>query len=513
MIWGLALIAAFSGMLLFRDRLDKAHVALGFLLIVLGGSARGGRALGLTLAAVAFLVFNWFFVEPHGTLIVANPLDWLVLVTFLITSIVAAQLLSVARAETLAASRRADEVDRLAALGAETLNAGRAEDALTAIASVVRSTLGVTVCEVYLRSDDGALTIAARDGPIGDTQPPNLTHARLVQWVAEHGSGATERADGTIRVAWERDDTTTLPAVNLDLTDARAVLLPLRVRDRTVGVMRIAASDAFSLDSAQWRFVNALSYYAALGAERVRLTREAGNAEALREADRLKDALIASVSHDLRTPLTTIKALAHDLRSLGDDRVETIELEADRLNRFVADLLDLSRLSAGSLPLRIELNAVDDLVGVVIQQTLGIMKDRHLDVALDGDPAQLFARFDLVHSVRVLVNLIENACKYSPAGAPIVMRVRREGAMIALSVADQGPGVPASERTRIFAPFYRPDGVPADSGSAGLGLSIARRLAEAQGGHLEYEHMQPVGSTFTLRLPAADIEEVASESL
>jgi len=336
---------------------------------------------------------------------------------------------------------------------------------------------------------------------------------RLVEWVAERGTPAVERDDGTIRVAWDRDEVARLPAVDLDLSDARAVLLPLRVRDRTVGVMRITASETVRLDPAQWRFLNALSYYAALGAERVRLTAEAQHAEALRESDRLKDALIASVSHDLRTPLTTIKALAHDLRSLGDDRVETIEQEADRLNRFVVDLLDLSRLSAGSLPLRIELNAVDDLIGVVIQQTQGIMNGRRLDVSLDADAALLFARFDLVHSVRVLVNLIENACKYSPAGAPIVLRVRRDGYLLAIEVSDEGPGVPETERERIFAPFYRPAGVPADSGSAGLGLSIARRLADAQHGRLTYQPRAGGGSTFTLWLPAADIEEVTSGSL
>ena len=504
---------ACATMILFRDRLDKAHVALVFLLVVLGGSAKGGRGLGLALAGVAFLLLNWFFLPPHGTLTVTNPLDWLVLGTFLITSIIAAQLLSRARAEADAASRRADEVDRLAALGAETLNVGRAEDALTAIASVVRSTLGVAACEIYLRTEGaGGMSLVARDGSI-DEEPPTPTVMRLVEWVAERGTSATERDDGTIRVAWDRDEAARLPAVDLDLSDARAVLLPLGVRDRTVGVMRITASETVRLDPAQWRFLNALSYYAALGAERVRLTGEAQHAEALRETDRLKDALIASVSHDLRTPLTTIKALAHDLRSLGDDRVETIEQEADRLNRFVADLLDLSRLSAGSLPLRIELNAVDDLIGVVIQQTLGIMNGRRLDVSLDADAALLFARFDLVHSVRVLVNLIENACKYSPAGAPIVLRVRRDGHLLAIEVSDEGPGVPETERERIFAPFYRPDGVPADSGSAGLGLSIARRLAEAQRGRLTYQPIAGGGSTFTLWLPAADIEEVTSESL
>ena len=499
-------------MLLVRDRLDKAHVALVFLLVILGGSAKGGRAIGLTLAGAAFLLFNWFFVPPYGTLTVTNPLDWVVLGTFLITSVVAAQLLAVARTEADAASRRADEVDRLAALGAETLNAARAEDAMLAIAAVVRSTLEMTACELYLRTDTGGVALVARDGRAGDA-PPAEVAMRLVEWVARHGTAAMEREDGTLRVAWQRDDDAQLPAVELDPSDASAVLLPLRVQDRTVGVLRMTSSGGVRLDPAQRRFLNALSYYAALGAERVRLSAQAEHAEALRETDRLKDALIASVSHDLRTPLTTIKALAHDLRSLGDDRVETIEQEADRLNRLVADLLDLSRLTAGSLPLRIEVNAVDDLIGVVIQQTQGIMAARRLDVSLDANATLLVARFDLVHSARILVNLIENACKYSPAGAPILLRVHREGARVALEVSDEGPGVSPVEAERIFEPFHRPAGVAPDAGSAGLGLSIARRLAEAQGGQLTYRPRDTGGSTFTLWLPAADLAEAASESL
>ena len=513
MLWVLALAASCGAMLIVRDRLDKAHVALVFLLVVLGGSAKGGRDIGLSLAGLAFLLFNWFFVPPYGTLTVTDPLDWLVLGTFLITSVVAAQLLSVARAEADAARRRADEIDRLAALGAETLNVGRAEDALLAIAAVVRSTLGMTVCELYLRTADaGAVLLVARDGAPDDghRDPPSMP---LVEWVAQHGIAAMERSDGTVRVAWQRNDDARLPAVELDISDASVLLLPLRVRDRTVGVLRMAASSGMRLDAGQRRFLNALSYYAALGAERVRLSAEAEHAAALREADRLKDALIASVSHDLRTPLTTIKALAHDLRSLGDERVETIEQEADRLNRFVANLLDLSRLAAGSLPLRIEMNAVDDLIGVVIQQTHGILKERRLDVSLGPDATLLVARFDLVHSARILVNLIENACRYSTAGAPITLRAARDGPMIVIEVSDEGPGVSDAEAERIFAPFYRPAGAAPDAGSAGLGLSIARRLAEAQHGALTCGRREGGGSTFTLRLPAADIGDVTAGSL
>ncbi|HEX5829980.1 MAG TPA: DUF4118 domain-containing protein, partial [Gemmatimonadaceae bacterium] len=150
-LWLLVLGAVTAALLAGRGRLDKAHVALLFLLVVLGGSAAGGRALGVMLAGAAFLAFNLFFLPPYHTLAIADPLDLVVLLAFLVTGIVAAQLLYRAQAEAADARRRAAEVDRLAALGAETLSAGRAEEALAAIARVIRATLGVAECEVRTR--------------------------------------------------------------------------------------------------------------------------------------------------------------------------------------------------------------------------------------------------------------------------------------------------------------------------------------------------------------------------
>ncbi len=350
----MALAACAAAMVAIRPRLGSAHVALLLLMIVLFGSAAHGRTVGLWLATLSFLVFDVLFIPPYGTLAVRDPFDWIVLVVFLATSVVAAQLLARAQAQALAAESRAAEVDRLSA-------------------------------------------------------------------------------------------------------------------------------------------------------ERVRLIAEAQHAEALREADRLKDALLASVSHDLRTPLTTIKALAHDLGQLGDERAEIIEHEADRLNRVVTDLLELSRLNAGALAIRVEVNAVDDLFGSLLQQVEPALPDRHFDVRLPTDDPVLVGRFDLAHTLRILVNLVENAAKYSPPDSPIEIAAVRDGAALRLDVSDRGPGIPEAEADRVFEPFYRPTGSPPDIGGAGLGLSIARRLAEAQQGRLTYRPRPGGGSVFTLTLPAAQL--------
>lgn len=335
-VWALAffsLAAAALILLAFRSHVDKVHVALVFLLVVLGSSAWGGRVLGVAVALTAFLLFDWFFLPPQYTLLLSNPLDWVVLVTFLITSFVAAELLYRARAE---------------------------------------------------------------------------------------------------RAAVER-------------------------------------------------------------------------AEALREADKLKDALLASLSHDLRTPLTTIKGLAHELQSIGDERTLIIEEQADRLNRLVTDLLDVARLDAGALPLDIQVNAADDLLGAVVQHVSGRLDQDRLKVALD-DPSELsLGRFDFVHSLRILTNLVDNALKYAPVATSVEVSGGLENGELVFRVADRGSGIPAGDRDRIFTPFYRPSGRNPDTGSAGLGLSIARRLAEAQRGSLRYNDRPGGGAMFELRLPSSNI--------
>jgi two-component system sensor histidine kinase KdpD len=530
LVWLGALTLVTAGMLAVRTSLDKAHVALAYLLLVLGASSRGGRALGLTLAVASFLCFNFFFLPPYHTLVIGDPLDWLVLGAFLVTGAVAAQLLDRAQSEAAAAQRRTAEVDRLSALGAETLNAGRADEALAAIAGVIRTTLGVARCDIYLRDEarhtvtlaassrsDGPRTAGPSDDAERQEQHARLLGlpggARLVDWVAESGRAAVERVDGTVRVAVVPDgaEPVTAEALGLDPSGARTLLLPLRVRDRTVGVLRVEHADALALDGPQRRFLEALSYYAALGVERVRLVAVAEHADALRQADELKNALLASVSHDLRTPLTTIKALAHAIATGGDDRAVTIEEESDRLNRFVADLLDLSRIAGGALVVVPEVNAVEDLLGAALQRVSGALNGRTLDVSLGAGEPMLVGRFDFAHSLRILVNLIENALKYSPPGSAIELRAHRDGDALELTVADRGPGVPAPERERIFEPFYRPVGGPPDTGGAGLGLSIARRLAEAQGGSVRYEPRDGGGSSFVVRLPAADLTDTEAE--
>ncbi len=441
------LILLTTAMVAARAYLDKAHVALLFLLVVLGASSAGGRILGFSVSVAAFLSLNFFFLPPIGTLTIAHPMDLVVLGAFLVTSLVAAQLLHRANREALEARERAAEIDRLAALGAETLNAADARDGLGAIVGVIQSILGVEYCDVI--------------------EAPAMASSA-------HGGG-----------------------------DGRELLLPLRVRDTTVGTLRITDSRGIALSPERRRLLDALLYYAALGVERVRLTEMAERAEAQGRMESLRSALLASVSHDLRTPLTSIKGIAHEIASGGDPQAAAeIEAAADRLNALIGDMLELSRIQAGAVRTPTAVETIDDLVGVALQQARAVLKERL--VAIDGTEEILSGRFAFTDALRVLVNLLENAAKYSPAGLPIDLCIRREGAKITLAVMDRGPGVPEDDRERIFEPFQRLHNTPSDTGGTGLGLSIARGLAATLGGAVRYEPREGGGSVFIFELPAAD---------
>jgi two-component system sensor histidine kinase KdpD len=497
LFWFGVLLVVGGMMLAVRAQLDKAHVALAFLLVVLGASSAAGRTLGVAVAGVAFLGFNFFFLPPYDTLVIANPLDWLVLLAFLVTGVVAAQLLEGQRNEAESARRRAEEIDRLATLGAETLNAARAEEALDAIATVIRQAMAADACEIFLREEGDTLRLAGRS-PASTTA---TTQSGLLLYLVHHAEATAERADGTLSLVAGALDVTQHDVAAL--AELRALGIPLSVRGHIVGALRLSANTPFTLSSDQRRVLSALSYYAALGTERVRLANAEEEAESLRRADRLKDALLASVSHDLRTPLTAIKGIAHEIWHGGDpERAYTIEQEADRLSALVSDLLELSQLNAGSLRVVALLNTADEVVGAALDRVEAAHGTGRIQAHIANEHGILVGTFDFAHTMRALTNLLENAVKYSPANAPVTLRAWREGGRLRFAVDDTGPGVAPGDEEKIFEPFYRGVRVPDGVRGTGLGLSIARQLAEAQQGSLRYERRDGGGSRFVLDLPA-----------
>jgi two-component system sensor histidine kinase KdpD len=476
------------------------HVALAMLLIVLGGSVAGGRALGFTLACLSFAALDYYFQPPYDLLSVGKPLDGVVLVAFLAASGVTTHLLTRAQQEAEAARLRASEVESLSRLGAATLRYADPEDALRAIRTLVHDTIGATDCEILPCDPANGLTASdALDGVGG-----RMSHALVAaQCASTEGACVSRNDDGECIV---HGDVASLAAGTTTLT-TRVLALPLRAEERTIGVLVVYGEPALVLDAPRRRLLAALTYYAALGIERMRLVREAAHSESLRAANRAKDQILASVSHDLRTPLTTIKVLAQGAVSRGEPSAGAIVEQADRLERMVRDLLELSRLRAGSFAVTPEMNMAEDLIGAAVRQAQGMLNGRAIVPHVDLTSPALVGVFDFVHTLRILGNLIDNALRYTPPGGVVDLRVTREDTELVFTVADRGAGVAPHERDRIFDAFYRPAGATPDTGHAGLGLSIARTLAELQGGTLTYSLRAGGGSEFVLRLPAADLND------
>jgi len=498
----LGMLVVVAGIMLWvRGDIDQSHVSLTLLLVVLGGSAGGGRPLGYALAVLGFLIIDYFFQPPYDLISVDKPLDWVVLGAFLAAAFVATELLMRAREESAAARSRGDEIESLSLIGSQTLRFARPEDALLAITQLVQGTLHSRRTAVWLFDETGGLAPVAASGVDAIDGEATRLEIVAVDDAEERAShAAAELPDGSVL----RGPLDRVAASHFIVS----LIVPLTVESRRLGLMYIRRhGEPRELDAPARRFLSAIGYYAALGADRLRLAREMERANALREESRAKDEVLATVSHDLRTPLTTIKLLAQRATARGEASGESIEAEVDRLADLVTNVLDLSRIRAGGVRLDVELNTAEDLVGAAIRRTAGIAQDRSIVPYLDFDSPALTGRFDFVQSLRIVGNLVDNALRYAGPGGEVEVHATREGPWLAIRVADRGPGIPVAERERIFEPFYRPKSESPDVGHAGLGLSIAKRLAELQGGRLTFEPRFGGGSVFTLHLPAAEAPE------
>ena len=403
-----------------------------------------GLAFALPVSIASMLAFNWFFLPPTHTLTLADSENWFALAVYLGTAVVVSELAARSRRRAAAAEQRERESALLAELARELLRGRGLDEELDAIASRAARVMGVPEASIELGTHHPA---------------PNRSPFRLE---------VADRAIGTISVPGGADP--------------------------DVGVRQ--------------RFLPALAALLAVAIDREGLEREALEAETLRRSDLVKTALLRAVSHDLRSPLTGVRtaigALRNpDLKLSANDRaelLETIELESQRLDRLVGDLLDLSRLEAGSAPPAPEVWALDDIVRDAIE-AVGA-KD---GVVLAGESP--LVDVDAGQIQRVLANLLENAIKFSPPDTAVHVRITATRREAIVRVTDQGPGLAESELDRVFEPFYRAGAEPGAerSGGAGLGLAIARGFAEANGGRVWAESRPGQGASFALALPVVEV--------
>jgi two-component system, OmpR family, sensor histidine kinase KdpD len=395
-------------------------------------------AIGVSVASM--LAFNFFFLPPVHTFTLRQSENWVALAVYLFTAVVVSGLAARARRRADDAEQREREASLLAEIATHLLEGFDLDDKLEWIGARAAEVLGVPSAQIEL-------------GELRRPAPGRSPHQLSV--------GAT-----------------------------------------AVGTLYTDEQTRSTLD-VQRRFLPALASLLAVASERQRLTREALEAEALRRSDTVKTAILRAVSHDLRSPLTAIATAVGSLRNrqlrLKDaDRaglLETIDLEQHRLNRLVANLLEMSRLEAGAARSQVELWTVDELIRQAIDD---VGADGRLRVT--GADTHL-VRVDAAQIERVLANLLENALKFSPPDGPVQIRVTATRAEVIVRIVDQGPGIPEPDLERVFEPFYRRTG---ERTGAGLGLAIARGFAQANGARLWAESRPDQGATLALALPTVD---------
>jgi two-component system, OmpR family, sensor histidine kinase KdpD len=460
------------------------NLSMVFLMAVLCSAVTWGLGPSILASILSLLVYDFFFVEPIFTFTVANPQDILALVIFLITAVLASNLAARVRYQADAAKHREARTAALYALSRQIAGAAGLNDMLRAIVAQVSKILGAKVVILLPEADQ----LRLRAGYPTDTQLTAAEQAAAT-WAWQHNQTAGRGTD-------------TLPG-------GEWYYLPLGTAQGTVGVLGLqfeAPEVVISPD--QRRLLDALAGQAAVAIERTRLVREMMRARLLTETERLRDALLSTISHDLRTPLVSIIGAVSSLLTYGatydenarQELLLTIQEEAERLNRFVSNLLDMMRLESRAIALKREWVEIGDVIGTALSRLARSLGQHQLVVQVDPDLPML--RLDFVLIEHVLVNLIENAAKYSPPQTTIRVRARREGQSIAVEVADEGIGVPAGERERIFDKFYRVQRGDRQGAGTGLGLSICKGIVEAHGGHIAATSPgQGQGAVFTVTFP------------
>jgi two-component system, OmpR family, sensor histidine kinase KdpD len=493
-----------------------ANVSMLYLIVVLAAATLLGRGPAILASVAAFLTFDWLFTSPRHTFTVADPAEWVALILFLLTAVTASQLAAGQRRQAIEAQQREREAvvlyDVTRLLGDPDL-----KRALATVAERLRRELRSSA--VVVEITDGDLgRVSAASGEASDLAIVRRLEAAPARLLGRGSLPSMDRRGEPGR--WIR---VVAPSASGDRpVDARSLgrlhAVPIRAFDRQVGVLLLLReTSAPAFGKVDDRLLSAVGSQLGQTAERERLRREATETEILRRTDELRRALLNAVSHDLRTPLSSIMAgaeslLQSDVGWTDEDRREfaqSIRTESRRLNRIVDNLLDLSRIEAGSLRPQKELHDLRILVADVLGRLrpLTAPRDVSLDASEDLPPVEL----DYVEIDQVLSNLIENAVKYTPAGTPIAVSVRPHASEVIVEVEDRGPGVPPADLSRLFEPFYRSDtGGPRPRGS-GLGLAVVRGLVEAHGGRVWAEN-RPGGARFAFALPVSPTAIPSGES-
>jgi len=470
------LIAALSvaGITLVGARwlhLNATTIALVFLLGVLGISAVWGLRQAVFMSVVAAVAFDYFFLPPIGAFTIADPQNWVALVAFLITAIAVSELSERARRGARSAVERRQELERLYAFSQLLLSSDSPAELLNLIPRYIVESFGIRSAAIFLSSRNDVY----RSGPNIDG-----LESRNLQLICVRGEP------------------------RFDAVHQRA-FMPLRMGMRVVGCMGVSGS-VLSRQT-----LEAIGSLVAIAIERAGAVEKLSRAEAARESEQLRSVLLDSVTHEFRTPLTAIKASVTSLLGSSNHSPEShspeerqelltiINEESDRLNRLIGEAAEMAQLDANKVEFRFESAPIGPAVEEALDELKQLLVQHPVEVKI---PAGLpNARMDSAHIKEVLVHLIENAAKYSAAGAPIRITAEAKGETLNISVADRGPGIDDFEQSLVFEKFYRGRNQRVQVHGTGMGLAICKAIVEAHGGHLGVTSQLGHGSVFYFSLP------------
>jgi len=454
---------------------NQTTVALSFLLAILAVSAVWGMIVSVFMSILAMLAFNYFFLPPVGTFTITDPQNWVALAAFLFTSIVGSQLSARIRKEADEANSRRHEIERLYKFSQKLLGEGNVIQLMNAIPNYIVDSFEAGAAELFLPQKDKFY---------------------------RSGFGAAHLDETQMKTAFLRDE--------LTIEQEKGVYFaPVRLGVRAIGSLGISGARLSR------QTLEAVGSLVAIAIERARAVEQLGVTEAERQGERLKSALLDSITHDFRTPLTSMKAAVTSLLSnTGTKPAQEKELltiineECDRLNHLVEEAAEMARLEAGEIELHFESIAVDDLIREALAKMKASLAGRNVDVRIgEGLP---MVRADAERAADVLMKLIDNANLYSPKEQPVTVSAEAAGDFVSISVADRGPGIDDFEQGMIFDKFYRGKDQRYLVRGTGMGLPIAKAIVAVHGGTISVTSQLGHGSVFSFTLPIARKSEERS---
>ncbi|MCJ2015438.1 sensor histidine kinase [Methylobacterium sp. J-076] len=470
--------------LLLQPTLGTENADLFLLTGVVSVAIRWGLGPSLAAVVAASLAYNFFFLPPLYTFTIADPSNVAAFVLFTTVAVLVSNLAARSRLTAVLSQSRARATERLYGFSRKLAGCGTLDDVLWATCAQIAAMLKVRT--VLLLPDHDTVTVRAGYPPEDRLDEADLAAAR---WAFANECPAGRGAD-------------TLPG-------ARRLFMPMRTGRGIIGVIGLDADGKGPLLTPEdRRLLDALADMGALAIERVRLVEDLDRAERAAETDRLRQALLTSISHDLRTPLSSVLGAASTLRDLDaalgpeakGELLGTIIEESERLNRFIANLLDMTRLEAGAVAPNLALLDVAEVIDTALRRTEKVLAGHRVALDIGADLPAL--RLDPVLFEQVLVNILDNAAKYAPEGSAVTVRARRDGGRLRIDLLDEGDGLPEGEAERIFDKFYRVRKGDRVRAGTGLGLAISRGFVEAMGGSVTAGNRRDrSGACFTVSLP------------